>query len=270
MNRWIIQGNVNLDARMRLFCAPYAGAGASIFHSWRNGLLREVEICAIQLPGRENRIADNPFFRMRPLVEELADAITPWLDMPFAFFGHSNGALICFELARLLRRRNQQPPFALIVSGHNAPDLPLVGAPIAHLPDPEFLDKLKRLNGMPREIESNPEIMELLIPTLRADISISETYRYAPEEALDCPILAVYGVSDPETDYEAIVAWQRQTRKEFSAHAMPGDHFFLNTCRLDLLRYISNYLNNSLNFFHYPERRATPPAARHLSSSVSS
>jgi medium-chain acyl-[acyl-carrier-protein] hydrolase len=268
MNRWIIEGNVNPNARMRLFCMPYAGAGASIFHPWRRGTLSEAEICAIQLPGRESRILDKPFSSIVPLVKDLADAIETRLDKPFAFFGHSNGALICFELARLLRRRNLQLPFALIASGHNAPDLPLVKAPIAHLPEEEFLHSLKRLNGVPKEIETNREIMELLLPTLRADISVAETYQYFPEEPLDCPILAVYGMNDPETDYESILAWQRQTKRAFSAHMMPSDHFFLNSCRRELLGYISQYLSDLLNSYQYAECEPAAPVACAVSNAM--
>ena len=246
MRQCIIEGNINPDAQMRLFCIPYAGGGASIFHAWRNGNLREAQVCAIQMPGRESRISDIPFTDMTPLVEELGQAILPWLDMPFAFFGHSNGALVSFELVRLLRRRNLRLPLALIVAGNNAPDAPHLHPPIAQLPEKDFLKQLRELNGVPKDIERNAEIMELLLPTLRADINISETYRYVPEEPLDCPIMAVYGSHDPETDYESVLAWQRQTRREFCTQDIPGDHFFLNSSRRILLRHLSLYLKNLL------------------------
>jgi medium-chain acyl-[acyl-carrier-protein] hydrolase len=246
MRQCIIEGNINPDAQMRLFCIPYAGGGASIFHSWRNGRLREAQVCAIQMPGRESRISEIPFTDMTPLVEELGQAILPWLDMPFAFFGHSNGALVSFELVRLLRRRNLRLPLALIVAGHNAPDSPHLHPSIAQLPEKDFLKQLRELNGVPKDIERNAEIMELLLPTLRADINISETYRYVPEEPLDCPIMAVYGLHDPETDYESVLAWQRQTRKEFCTQDIPGDHFFLNSSRRILLGHLSLYLKNLL------------------------
>ena len=246
MRQCIIEGNINPDAQMRLFCFPYAGGGASIFHSWRNGSLPEVQVCAIQMPGRESRISEIPYTDMTPLVEELGRAILPWLDMPYVFFGHSNGALVSFELVRLLRQANQRMPLALIVAGQDAPDCPHFRPPIAQLPEKEFLKQLKQLNGVPKDIESNAEIMELLLPTLRADINISETYRYVPEEPLDCPIMAVYGTHDPETDNESVLAWQRQTRKEFCTHNIPGDHFFLNSSRRILLRHLSLYLKNLL------------------------
>jgi medium-chain acyl-[acyl-carrier-protein] hydrolase len=244
MKQWIIEGNVNPDARVRLFCVPYAGGGASIFHRWRNGNLREAEICAVQMPGRESRISEDPLTSICRVVEELGKVITSFRDLPFALFGHSNGALVCFELARMLRRKYQMFPVSLIVSGQNAPDCPPLRPPIAQLPEKEFLQSIKRLNGVPQDIEFNKEVLELLLPTLRADIHMSESYRYVPEEPLDCPILAIYGTEDPETSYDSMLAWQRQTQRDLRAESIVGDHFFLNSRRRELLKVLSCYLKN--------------------------
>lgn len=239
-NPWITPLRRNPQARFRLFCFPYAGAGASIFRTWLEDVPAEIEICPIQLPGRENRIKETPFTRLSPLIQTLAPLLRPYLDIPFAFFGHSLGALLCFELAREFRKQNFPSPAHLFVSGSRAPQIPDLDAPIHRLPEPKFLESLRRLNGTREEVLQNPELLQVFLPALRSDFAILETYFYATQERLDCPITAFGGMEDSKVSHEQLDAWRNQTSGEFKLQLFPGDHFFLHHHRKALLDAINN------------------------------
>lgn len=227
---------------MRLFCFPYAGGGASIFNTWPRGLPGEVEVVAVQPPGREGRIAERPIADMHELADALHRELAPQFDRPFALFGHSNGGLMAFELARRLRRAGGPLPRLLITSGRPAPQLPLDDSPIHDLPRDEFIAALRRFKGTPDEILQNAEIMELLEPLLRADFALGETYRYDPEPPLDLPITAFGGVRDDEVTREQVEGWREQTAAGFRMQMFPGDHFFVNGDRDMVLQAIAREL----------------------------
>ncbi|HEX2093650.1 MAG TPA: thioesterase domain-containing protein, partial [Longimicrobiaceae bacterium] len=178
LDPWVVRRPLNPHTRLRLFCFPYAGGGASIFRTWSQSLPPEVDVCPVQLPGRESRLREPPFDRLLPLVRTLADVLAPYMDLPFALYGYSNGALMSFELARELRRRGMRGPVHLFVAACPAPHLPDKDPPIHALPDVELIREIRRLNGTPEEILQNEELMTLLIPLLRADSAIHETYVY--------------------------------------------------------------------------------------------
>ncbi len=230
---------VNPESRIRLFCLPYGGGSAQIFNEWPKAFPREVEVCAIQLPGRGRRLKEAPFTELLPLVRSLADAVYPRLDKPFAFFGHSMGALLSFELARELRRRGHGGLTYLFVSGHRAPQVPGRGRNIHRLPEEELLEELRILKGTPTEILENAELMRLLLPSLRADFAVCETYQYEHEAPLDCPITAFCGLQDDHFTQADIEPWRRQTNRAFSLHFLPGDHFFLHSAASALLRVVA-------------------------------
>lgn len=236
---WVTCPKPNPQARLRLFCFPYAGGAASLFRTWSEELPSEVEVCPVQLPGRESRFREARYTRLMPLVHALGDVIRPYLTLPFAFFGHSMGALIGFELARYLRRQNAPTPTHLFVSAHRAPHLPDPKAPIYDLPDPQFLEELRLLNGMPPKVLENAELMELMLPLLRADFAIAETYSYTEDTPLACPISAFGGLADGEVSHEEMAAWHAQTLSTFRLCMLPGDHFFLFKQRPMLLQAIS-------------------------------
>lgn len=196
----------------------------------------------MELPGRGKQIRLAPFTRLQPLVEALAQALLPHLDKPFAFFGHSMGGLISLELTRHLRQQYSLNPFHLFISGRRAPHLPARHSPIHGLPDSKFLDKLRRLNGTPQAVLENAELMELLLPILRSDFEVLETYIYTPESPLNCPISAFCGSDDPEARPDEVGEWQMQTRTSFSLHTLPGDHFFLHSAEPLLLHIIAQKL----------------------------
>ncbi|HEX8719944.1 MAG TPA: thioesterase II family protein [Pyrinomonadaceae bacterium] len=224
---------------VRLFCFPYAGGGAAIYRSWGGILPKPVEVCAAQLPGRGTRMREPAVSDLGALVRALADALENDLDRPFAFFGHSMGALICFELARHLRERGAPQPVHLFVSGRRAPQLPSTQRVIHDLPEPEFVEELRRLQGTPPEVLEHPELMQLLSPLLRADFSLAETYAYAPGPPLDCPVSAFGGLQDEEVGREELEGWKEQTTGRFKLRMMPGNHFFLDEGRQPLLRSIA-------------------------------
>src|SRR5829696_5178398 len=147
---WLAYHKPNARAAVRLFCFPYAGSGALVYRSWLNELPKIVEVCPVQPPGRGGRIMEPCYTRLSQLVEDVMQDLLPYLDMPFAFFGHSMGALVSFELARRLRARHGLEPIHLFASGRGAPQLPPREPPSHNLPEPEFIEKLRTLNGTPR------------------------------------------------------------------------------------------------------------------------
>lgn len=243
---WIVFPKPNPQAKLRLFCFPYAGGAASVYRSWPEGCPAEIEICSVQLPGRESRWREPRFTAVGPLIQALSGSIRPFLDRPFAFFGHSLGALVAFELARRLRREGATEPVYLFVSGRRAPHLPNPKPPIHDLPDSKFIDSLKQLNGTPDEIFQNPEALQLFLPVLRDDFAINETYSYALDETLEIPIWAFGGLSDEEAKLEDLQGWDAHTAVSFSLRMFPGDHFFLHGNRAALTRLIFHRLASSI------------------------
>jgi medium-chain acyl-[acyl-carrier-protein] hydrolase len=239
---WIACRIPNPQARLRLFCFPYAGTGPSIFRTWSDGLPADVEVCPVQFPGRGTRLMETPFTQLAPLVQALARALVPLLDKPFAFFGHSLGALVGFELARQLRRQSGVQPVRLFVSADRAPQIPRRDRPIHALPEEEFLDELRRLNGIPGKVLENVELMQVMLPVLRADLAVHETYIYSTEPPLNCPISTFGGLQDHKVSRGDLEAWRDQTSVSFSLQMIPGDHFFLNTIRPLLLQALSQEL----------------------------
>jgi medium-chain acyl-[acyl-carrier-protein] hydrolase len=243
---WIASYRPNPRARLRLFCFPYAGGGASVFRTWANDLPAEVDICAIQLPGRENRLKETRLTDMAPLLDLLAQGLRPFMAMPFAFFGHSMGAIVSFELARALRRQHGPAPVGLFVSGHRAPQLPDRGPQIHDLPDQEFVEAIRNFNGTPEMVLQHVELMQLMLPVLRADFTIVETYTYTDEEPLACPISAFSGLQDIEVSHEHLTAWRDQTYSSFTLRMFPGDHFFIHSSRTLVLQALTQDLHQLL------------------------
>jgi surfactin synthase thioesterase subunit/glycosyltransferase involved in cell wall biosynthesis len=234
-NAWFPAADARPEARLRLFCFPHAGGGAAAYHRWTERLAPEIAVCPVRLPGRENRTAEPPFTRMEPLVEALADAIVPLMGQPFAFFGHSMGAGIAFELARALRRRGRPLPVHLMVSGARAPRCRLGWSPG---PDPtraELMEQMRRLEVIPAETLANDEVMRLVLPALEADTALYRHYSYTPEAPLDCPIHAFGGDADPNVSPSHLEMWALETSAAFDLRMLPGSHFYLQTAEAELL-----------------------------------
>ena len=227
--RWFHILNPNPGATLRLFAFPYAGGAAMIYRGWPDRLPGNIEVCAVQLPGRGSRLNEPPYKRISAVAQAVADEITPLLDKPFAFFGHSMGALISFEMSRLLRERLKMQPTHLCVSGRQAPHIKDEDTPTFNLPDEEFIKELHRLNGTPKEALEHPELMAILLPLLRADFEMVQTYDYTEAEPLDCPLTAFGGLQDREVSRESLQAWRQHTTSSFALRMLPGDHFFINS-----------------------------------------
>jgi medium-chain acyl-[acyl-carrier-protein] hydrolase len=205
-----------------------------------------VEICPIQLPGRGQRLNEPLITHVDAIVESLVPQFLQCLHRPFALFGHSMGALICFELSRFLRNKYGIEPLQLLVSGWRSPD---VADPRKEydLPHDEFVALLRRLNGTPEEILDNPEALELLLPIVRADFQVCQSYVYHEDRPLSCPIVAFGGLTDPTTPPSAIRPWSNHTTAAFSISMLPGDHFFIDQCRAQLISLVAMNLTKALD-----------------------
>jgi medium-chain acyl-[acyl-carrier-protein] hydrolase len=245
-NNWFFSPKPNPTARLRLFCFPYAGGGAQVFWNWADHIPKEVEICLAQLPGRGARMMDAPYTQMSPLVESIARAILPYTDKPFALFGHSMGAIISFELARLLYRERALEPVRLFVSGCRAPQMRTTDHLTYDWPEAEFVEDLRRLNGTPQELLEHPELMQLILPLLRADFEMIQTYQYAAGQPLKCPITAFGGLQDYEVRREHLEGWREQTTDAFTFRLFPGDHFFIHSSQSLILRVLAQDLYHLL------------------------
>ncbi|GLV53918.1 hypothetical protein KDH_07690 [Dictyobacter sp. S3.2.2.5] len=245
-SEWIVRYRPNEQAQLRLFCFPYAGGSASIFRSWLDALPAEVELCGIQLPGREYRLTRPAFTRIEPLIQELAQALIPYLDRPFAFYGHSMGALISFELARYLREQYGKQATCLYLAAYRAPQLPNPNIKIYHLPS-EVFKVVLRADGIPEMILQNEELMQAMLPTLRADFELCDTYVYYDLPPLKCPLMIFGGLADVRVNQKDLEGWTIHTSATCQLAMLPGAHFFLHSEQDSLLNLISQDLRPRLN-----------------------
>lgn len=242
---WFVRHG-STDPALRLFCFSYAGGGTALFRRWSELLPAGVEVCAIQLPGREARAAEPPYRRLRALIADLEPALTALLDRPFALFGHSMGALVAFELARQLRRAGAPQPQRLLLAAFRAPQLPNPNIRIYHLPD-EVLKTVLAKEGTPQGVLDNDEIMGALLPTLRADFELCDTYEYIPEAPLAVPMSVYGGTQDVRVGRTDLEEWNAQAGGEFELTMIPGPHFFIHSNQDLLLTRLSAALRSTMN-----------------------
>lgn len=240
---WLVTPRPNPKARLRLLCFPYGGGSASVFRAWPDGLPQDLEVCAVQLPGRENRYGDRPYTDVWALVETLVEALAPLFDEPFAIFGHSLGAFIGFELACALRNQNVQGPVHLYVSGQRAPQIPDPLPPVYQLDDARFLDEIcRRYDAIPMSVRQSEEMLRVVLPMLRADFTMNDTYTCINDQPLNCPITCFGGEQDSETTRGDLAAWADQTDDSFILKMFSGGHFFIQSERESFLRAFSEDL----------------------------
>jgi medium-chain acyl-[acyl-carrier-protein] hydrolase len=218
---------------MRLFCFPYAGGTAAVYNHWAAEFPDTVGVCAVELPGRRLRRRELPARRMKPLVEAVADGLRPYTDLPFAFFGHSMGALLAFEVARALHHSGRPGPRAVFLSAAAAPHLPRGGPRLSQLPDDAFLEEVRAYGGTPEALLAEPEVMRLFLPTLRSDFELFETYVYEhrPGPALACPVHLYGGDRDERVSPDRVAAWRDLVPEVAGVRTFPGGHFFLHEAR---------------------------------------
>lgn len=218
-----------------LFCFPYAGGGTLAYRQWAPALADVAAVVAVRLPGRESRINETPFEDMPSLVAALGAAIAPHLGKPFAFFGHSMGAGVAFELTRWLHRGGLPLPAVLIVSGARAPQWRLGLAPPPDPSDEALLAELRQLEGIPRDVLENPELWKLALPALRADTRLYRRYVFEPGEPLPVPLVAYSGDTDPNLGASGMAGWRELTRASFRQRTFPGGHFYFQTATREFL-----------------------------------
>lgn len=239
---WIAHHVPNPSARLRLFCFPFAGGGASAYRGWARELPAAVEVCPVQYPGRETRIAEPLQTALPVLLRMAAGALEPLLDEPYVLFGHSMGALVAFELTREIARRGLRPPEQLVVSAYRAPTLPHWSALPYDLPHDEFVERLRRLEGTPQAALESPELMEMILPVLRADCQVCDQYRLRDETPLAVPLAAFGGRHDPEAGEAQLQPWQALAGAGFALRMFDGGHFYIQSARAEVLAALSGVL----------------------------
>jgi surfactin synthase thioesterase subunit len=228
---------------MRVFCFPFAGGNAEMFNTWHRHFPDDVQVFPVHLPGRPPRMREAAFTKLDALVAAVADMLRPLLREPFALFGHSMGGLVAFELARLLSKRSAVTPTALFVSACRAPHVPSREPPMHRLADEAFVERLRAIGGTDVEVAENRELMELLLPTLRADFEVVETYvPPAGRHALTCPLTVFGGIDDRLVLPDDLDAWRDQTTGDFTRIMYPGDHFYFAAVRQSLCRVMADHL----------------------------
>lgn len=227
MSDWVHIFTANPGAPLRLVCFPHAGGAAQFFRAWGTQL-PAVEVLAIQPPGRWSRRGERPFRRLDALATAAADALVRELDRPYALFGHSLGALVAFEVARLYRGRGLQLPRRLVVSSRAGPQIPLARAPLHELAGERLVAEVRdRYGGIPEQVLADPDLLELMLPVLQADMEVYETYVHHDEPPLPVPVTAIAGDEDPLVDRDGLRAWGEQTSAGCTVHRLPGGHFYL-------------------------------------------
>lgn len=254
-DRWLRARRPLARPRVRLLCLPYAGGGATIYHHWPDGhhwpaghhwpegLPADVEVRAVQLPGRQDLWNEPPHQSVSSLVQGLVQALAALPTAPLVIYGHSFGTLLGFELSLALAAAGT-PPRALIAAARGAPNRPARLPAIHTLPDPAFKEELAARYGMSRVLLADAELMALVMPSLRADFTALETYRYAPDQKLAVPLHVLHGQKDKLVHPEDIAAWRELTTGPSTLHELDAGHFFVDTHRAWVLARVAEVLRS--------------------------
>ncbi len=225
------------NAESRLFCFPHAGAGPVVFFDWAERLGPKIECVCVQYPGRGQRLREEPYIRVEDSVREISEHFFAWLDKPFAFYGHSFGGLVAFELARQLKRLGMPGPHHLFVGASRSPHLDSPHPPLHRLAEQEFVESVQaRYGGIPATIYQDPDVLKMFLPAMRADFTAYETYKLQPDCPLNVPITAFAGADDTAVSPEWMREWALHTDAGFDMNVLPGSHFFLTTNGGELVR----------------------------------
>jgi surfactin synthase thioesterase subunit/short-subunit dehydrogenase/acyl carrier protein len=243
---WIVFPKPNPNTRLRLFCFPYNGGTSSIFLPWSEGLPPDIEVCIIQLPGQIDRPSEKHFEQLATVVEKLAEVLLPYLDKPFAFYGHSIGGTIAFELARQLRREYNLSPAHLFVGASPAPQLPYPYPSVVEIYESERNEQAP-FSYLVESVQQNTELIRFLLPGFKAGSLMLENYVYSDEEPLVCPISVFGGMQDNTITQKHLSAWHEQTRSHFKLQIFPGNHLFMHGDQKQLLEVLSHELIALLN-----------------------
>lgn len=229
-------------ASARLICFPHAGGSASFFFPVSIALTPDIEILAIQYPGRQDRRAEKRIEDLGELTDRVVQAIVPWCGSQMVLFGHSMGAILAFEVARRLERMEDvTSPLALIVSGRRGPSTCRVET-VHRLSDEGITAEMQYLSGTSSKLLDDQDVVQMILPAMRSDYKAIETYRYEPGPKLSCPILALTGDNDPKATIDEVTSWEQHTSGEFELQVYPGGHFYLNDRPAEVIKEISKYV----------------------------
>ncbi|MGY2973533.1 surfactin synthase thioesterase subunit [Pantoea sp. PA1] len=242
-NEWIVKKNTK-DKRLRLFCFSHAGGDASSYLRWQSIMNLDIEVCGVLLPGRGARISEKTISSWPILIKIICDVIDKENDLPFAFFGHSLGGLISFEVAREFQSRGNRSPLHLFVAGCNPPSYKRENRYICRLPDKELIDILRAYDGTPPEALENRELMNLVLPAIRADFSLVDQYKYLPRDPLNLSLTTFFGRDDKHIDPSSIIHWEKEIRKKINFEWFEGGHFFSKKQDRYFIKVIENILKN--------------------------
>ena len=232
---WLDPRRTNRGGEHKLLCLPYAGGASALFWTWQEHLPSCIDVAPILLPGRDRRRRDPSIESIQALAKKLVGGLEAELQSAFSIFGHSMGALLAFELCHALRARGLPQPEQLFVAGFRSPELPDRN-PILHgLPEPEFVKALELLGATPPEILEFEGILALLLPTIRGDLKLVETYRWKERARLSLPITALCSRADPLVSIEEMQPWEQHTTADFALVQLEGGHFFLESARDEIL-----------------------------------
>ena len=228
VERWLHPVHAPPSPQRRLVCVPYAGGSATVFHGWKPS--PDLEVRAVQLPGRQDRFGEPPVACVGQAVDAIESALGGLPRLPIALYGHSFGGVVAFELARRLAALGE-PPVALVVGGCAAPHVPRRDPPIAQLADDALLEIVHARYGTPRAVLGDEELMSLALPPLRADLAALERYAHRPGTALDVPITVLRGLRDPTAHADDYVAWQELTTRPVARADLDAGHLFVDSHR---------------------------------------
>ncbi|HUR08576.1 MAG TPA: alpha/beta fold hydrolase [Nonomuraea sp.] len=236
--KWVRRFHPHAGNAARLVCFPHAGGSASHYFWLSQALTSSIEVLALQYPGRQDRRLEACVDSIPALADNIVQALRGWLDGPYAFFGHSMGAVIAFEVARRLERQSGEGPKALVVSSRRAPSR-WRDSTVHQRDDAGILSELRLIDGTDQRWLDDEELMASLLPTIRADYKAIETHSYAISPPLSCPITALVGDRDPYTTVDEATAWRQHTSREFDLHVFTGGHFYLETHRAEVTALVS-------------------------------
>ena len=245
-SNWFLKPQSNPNADLKLFCFPYAGGSAATYMSWAKSLPANAELIPVQLPGRANRLFEPAYSNMDSLISELLNEIEPMLNQPYILFGHSLGSRVAFELMAQCKKSGLPIPEHFIASGSRGPQNCSFEKPIHHLSNEDFILKLMELNGTPKEVLENEELMTLCLPLLRADFELAHTYSYTSNEKFNCAVSILGGEEDHDITRCDLLSWGDFFSQSQKLHFLPGDHFFIESDKQQVLKIVNSIINETL------------------------
>lgn len=238
-NPWYLEYKKNPKAAIRLFCFHHSGGGASAYYPWVESLSPYIEMISIQLPGREDRFTEPLINSLRDILDALTEGFHLYTEKPFFVFGHSLGGLIAFELVKSIYQRYSLYPQHIIISAAKAPHMPFRMKTLSSLENKILKEELKIYNGIDEGILNNDELLDLFLPIIRNDFSISERYYSTDVVSLPCDILHLSGDLDVSVNEEEIQAWKAYTAGKFEHISFQGGHFFLKNHQKNIIKLIN-------------------------------